>query len=85
MNREELRRTLERVQAELARTEPMGEEQRVRLEALTTDLRAVLDNEPTDESLRARLQDGVTHFEASHPDLSRGLAQVIDALALWGL
>jgi hypothetical protein len=85
MNRDELRRTLERVREELARAEPMGEEQRRRLETLQEDLGAVVDNEPPDGSLKARLEDAVTHFEASHPDLSRSLAQVIDALALWGL
>ncbi len=85
MTRDELRRLLERLQAELARTEAVDEPLRERLRALEDDIRSVLDRGAADPPLRKRLEDGVSHFEASHPDLARNLAQVIDTLALYGL
>ncbi|HET7600941.1 MAG TPA: DUF4404 family protein [Gemmatimonadales bacterium] len=85
MKQEELAATLERLHAELARTPATDPRTRELLERLQADVRSVLDRQPADESIRERLEDGVAHFEASHPALARNLAQVIDALALFGL
>jgi hypothetical protein len=86
MNREELRRTLERLRRELARAEPADEAMRERLRVLQADIQAALDQEPAEDgTLRRRLEDGVAHFEASHPELARSIAQVIDTLAFYGL
>lgn len=37
------------------------------------------------QGVRGRLAEGVRRLEASHPELSRTLANLIDALALYGL
>jgi hypothetical protein len=86
MNREELRRRLEQLDSELAATSAHDPRTRELLDRLRTDVRAALDDESADtSSLRARLEDAVAHFEAEHPSVAQRMANVIDALALWGL
>lgn len=86
MSREELRRRLEQLQSQLANTTSRDPRTREMLERLQADVRGALADESADTSpLRAKLEDAIAHFEATHPDLARTLAQVIDALALWGL
>jgi ABC-type transporter Mla subunit MlaD len=86
MSREDLRRQLEQLQSELANTSSRDPRTREMLERLQADVRGALADDSADtSSLRAKLEDAVAHFEATHPDLARTLAQVIDALALWGL
>lgn len=86
INREELRRRLEQLDSELAGTSSHDPRTRELLDRLRTDVRTALDDESADTaSLRARLEDAVAHFEAEHPTLAQRMANVIDALALWGL
>ena len=85
MNRDELRKALERLRAELAGANTMDAGLRERLRALQHDIGDALENEIPPASLRGRLEDAVVHFEASHPTVARRLAAVIDTLALYGL
>lgn len=86
MTPDDLRGVLERLQAELAQAGAVDQPLRERLRDLQHDIRSVLDRGPAAEPrLKKRLENGVSHFEASHPDLARRLAQVIDTLALYGL
>lgn len=86
MNREELRRRLEHLESELAGTSSRDPRTRELLDRLRTDVQAALADESVDTApLRARLEDAVAHFEAEHPAVAQRMANVIDALALWGL
>lgn len=85
MNQDRLRRILEQLHAELASTDAVDAPLRDRLRRLQRDVRDALATETPPASLRERLEDGVAHFEASHPTLASRLAEVIDTLALYGL
>jgi hypothetical protein len=85
MSQEDLRRALEQLHAELGRTGALEHSTRERLEALQSDVRHALDRSPEDTPLRARLEDAIVEFEASHPELARRLATVIDTLAFYNL
>ena len=57
------------------------------LERLASDLER-LAGSPGEESrhtMRGRLHEEVERFEASHPGVAKALANLIDALALYGL
>ncbi len=85
MNHERLRRILEQLHAELASTDAMDADLRGRLRELQREVREAIGREHPPASLRDRLEDGVAHFEASHPTVARRMAEVIDTLALYGL
>ncbi len=85
MKSDELRKILEQLHAELASTDTIDAALRDRLRALQRDIGDALGKETPPASLRGMLEDGVVHFEASHPTLARRLAAVIDTLALYGL
>ncbi len=84
MEKAQLRETLERLHAELNRTESVDETSRLLLRKLQLDIEELLESR-SGPSVRKRLQDGVHHFEASHPALARTIADVLDSLALVGL
>ena len=85
MNRQELHRELERLQRELARTDSSDP----RLKKLESDIQALLKSEDSEASrygdLGDQLKDSIYHFDASHPQLAKTMAQVIDSLALFNL
>jgi hypothetical protein len=86
---EKLRAVVDEIQAQLARAEGLGEGPRRSLERLVADLEGMLEPSPpaaVDETtLRPRAADWVTRLEASHPELSRTLGNLIDTLAFFGL
>ena len=85
MSQEDLRRTLEQLHAELGRAGALDPATRGRLEALQEDVRRALDRAGGEPPLRERLEDAIAEFEASHPELARRLATVIDTLAFYNL
>lgn len=85
MSQEDLRRTLEQLHAELGRAGALDPATRGRLEALQEDVRRALDRTGSEPPLRERLEDAIVEFEASHPELARRLATVIDTLAFYNL
>jgi signal transduction histidine kinase len=88
MSQEDLRRALEQMHAELGRAGALDDATRERLEALQADVGHALDRssgESLQERLRERLEDAIVEFEASHPELARRLATVIDTLAFYNL
>jgi hypothetical protein len=85
MSQEDLRRTLEQLHAELGRAGALDPATRGRLEALQEDVRRALDRTGGEPPLRERLEDAIVEFEASHPELARRLATVIDTLAFYNL
>jgi hypothetical protein len=85
MSQEDLRRTLGQLHAELGRAGALDPATRGRLEALQEDVRRALDRAEGEPPLRERLEDAIVEFEASHPELARRLATVIDTLAFYNL
>ena len=85
MSQDHLRRTLEQLHEELGQTGALDAGTRARLEALQDDVRRALDRRGGGSPLRERLEDAIVEFEASHPELARRLAPVIDTLAFYNL
>jgi hypothetical protein len=84
MSQEDLRRALEHLHEELGRASALDPATRDRLRSLEADVQSALAQSP-ESSLRERLEDGIIEFEASHPELARRLATVIDTLAFYNL
>ena len=87
---EHLRRRLEELHAELARTDSVDPDARAALEAVLTDLQGLLarseaEGRPEHASLAERLSLAGRHFEESHPKLTTTVGRVIDALAALGI
>jgi hypothetical protein len=91
MDQDQLHQRLSQLHAELVATKPVDAETRDRLEVLARDIRAVLDAEPKPASVEpyqamgARLKEAVASFEASHPQLSKTIENVIETLSLYNL
>jgi hypothetical protein len=85
MSQEDLRRALEHLHAELGRAGGLDPATRERLEALQSEVQRALERSPGESALRERLEDAIVEFEASHPELARRLAAVIDTLAFYNL
>jgi len=83
-----LHELLTELHSQLAAAQAVKPEDRDLLERLAKDIRETLDGGGAVKAaapLRAKMQRAVTVFEASHPALSRALANAIDALALYNL
>lgn len=91
MDQDQLHHLLAQLHAELVAARPVDAESRDRLQRLAQDIRAVLDANPRPASaapyhaMRPKLADAVTTFEASHPQLTKTIENVIDTLALYNL
>lgn len=85
MTRQDLDRLIRDLQDVLSAGTQLDEETLGQMRSLATDLEQLSAVPAAREGLRARLAEGVGRFEASHPALSRSLANLIDALALYGL
>lgn len=91
MDQVQLHRLLAQLHAELLAARPVDAESRDGLRRLAQDIRSVLDAKPTSataepyQAIRPKLKDAVTTFEASHPQLSKTIEQVIETLALYNL
>jgi hypothetical protein len=91
MDQDQLHRLLAQLHTELVAARPVDAESRDRLQRLAQDIRAVLDANPKPASavpyhaMRPKLKDAVTTFEASHPQLTKTIENVIDTLALYNL
>jgi hypothetical protein len=87
MTNHDLSALIRQLHEELATAPTLDPATREELSLLAADLertRATSESEKG-TGLRARLGQGVKRLEASHPALSRTLANLIDALALYGL
>jgi predicted component of type VI protein secretion system len=88
MNQPHLHKLLTELHAELLAARSVGPKDRDLLRQITEDIRAIVEAEPASNApgaLRQRLAEGVAAFEASHPQLSKTLANAIDTLALYNL
>jgi hypothetical protein len=88
MTNHDLSALIRQLHQELAALDTLDQATREELSLLATDLERAGGARQPEESgsgLRERLSEGVKRLEASHPELSRTLANLIDALALYGL
>jgi len=84
MSREDLKKQLERLRAELADAPELDVETRAALEALASDIERTLEGHGP-QSMRERFEDATLRFEAEHPRFARVLGEVADALAKIGV
>ena len=88
MTTHDLPALIRQLHRELASLDTLDHATREELRRLAADLERVAGEAATggeDSGLRDRLSHGVKRFEASHPALSETFANLIDALALYGL
>lgn len=86
MPRETLQRNLDRLHKELADTKSLDDETRELLAQVAQDIECVLADDVEDGThIGARVQSAALKFEAEHPNLSRALSEVTDALAKLGV
>jgi hypothetical protein len=83
------RATLEQLHRELMKARSEEHQVQKRLEELSRDVRQMLDK-PEEEHLHHRtlkenLQNSVRHFEASHPELTSVINNVLTSLAKMGI
>ncbi len=83
----DLRKQLESLHGELARTNSVDRDSRELLTALLDDISRLLESEPADseQSLTERLDGLAVQFEAEHPALGDAIRRVIDALGKAGI
>ena len=80
-NRREL---LEQLHTDLEQVEPTDEQGQRILDETRAEIQRALEDDDTD-SLVERLEDAVSHFEGTHPDLTNTIMVVIDTLSNMGL
>jgi hypothetical protein len=87
MTQPDLPTLVRQLHEELGRAPSLDATTRAELRDLASDLEraAGAGAQPSYEGLRGRLSEGVERFEASHPGVAKALANLIDALALYGL
>ena len=89
MDQQQLRDMLEKLHAELQRTESVDEAGRQRLHDLMRDIQEVLarsgeDVSPRYQSIVRQLTEAVKHFEVSHPQLTLAIGKALDILSQAG-
>jgi len=91
MSQPHLHKLLTELHAELLKSRSVDPKDRDLLRHLAEDIRGLVEKEPAARpagepgELRRRLAEGVTRFEASHPDLAKALANAIDTLAFYNI
>jgi hypothetical protein len=90
MTEESLRALVAGLRSELARAHDLDADAREALHSLAREVEAALQSEPagagaSGPALRDRLSDWVTELEASHPNLSRTVGNLVDTLAFYNL
>jgi hypothetical protein len=90
MEDQELRKLIEQLHAEIENTHTVDEKGQELLLHLDTDIRELLGRaggkslQPHPTTLQ-RMEDGLEHFEATHPDLTTLLARLLEALSNAGI
>ena len=90
MNNRISRGTLEQLHRELKKTQSEEKHVQERIDSLTRDVSRVLDQaeEETHEhhkTLKQNLEDAIRHFEASYPELTSIMNNVVTSLANMGI
>ncbi len=89
MDKQQLREQLEQLHAELAQVKTLDRTEAEMLEHLAGDIREVLEREESHarnySGLGERLKEAVARLEASHPQATDRMRQLIDQLAYLGI
>jgi hypothetical protein len=89
VKQDHLHKLLSDLHRKLLTTRSVAPKDRDLLRQLADDIRGLIEADASARAgrgeLRRRLAEGVTVFEASHPALSKTLANLIDTLALYNL
>ena len=90
MSKVELNHQLERLHEELQQIDSVDEQGQQLLQKLMSDIQKLIDSgdrsqKDVSERLGEGLKDGIELFEASHPQATMLMAQVIDALQKMGI
>lgn len=86
MTDQKLPELLQQLHDELERTESVDEGGREMLRHLSEDIQKFIDPaEDDDETLLARIQDAIDHFEVEHPTITAALSQVLNTLSNAGI
>jgi predicted component of type VI protein secretion system len=81
-----LRELLEKLHAELGRTDAVDDRSRELLHAVEGDIREALARSGEQpESLSDRLRETIERFEGTHPALTEAVSRVLDALVKMGI
>ena len=90
MDKQELHNRLEQLHAELGQIDSIDEREQQLLRSVMSDIKKLTETggpEPSDvpDRLGEGLKEGIQLFEASHPQATMLMGQVIDALAKMGI
>ena len=90
MDDQELRKLIEQLHAEIQNTHTLDEKGQELLIHLESDIRELLDRTegngvPVHPSTIQRLEEGLDHFEATHPALTTLLSRFLEALSNAGI
>jgi hypothetical protein len=90
MDDQELRELIEKLHDEIQNTRTVDEKGKELLTHLESDIRALLDLSgenatPVHPSTLRRLQEGLDHFEVTHPTLTILIAKVLEGLSNVGI
>jgi len=83
MNDQSLRNLLEQLQGELKRSGTMDAEGRELLRGLEREIHQFLERAEGEQARPAflrGLEDAITHFEVTHPALTRALSEMLNTL-----
>jgi hypothetical protein len=88
-DKQQLHGQLRKLHAELQQVESLIITEREMLDNLTKEVREILERESNYphhyRGLGERLRDAVAQFEASHPNLTNSMRDVIEQLAFMGI
>lgn len=90
MDDQELHSLLERLHTEIERNETLDEEERQMLQHLGEDIRELLarsegEEQQAEPSMTERLEESIYRYEATHPDLTLMLNQLLATLSNAGI
>lgn len=89
MDKKQLHNRLEQLHSELQQIESVDESEQQLLQTLMSDIKKLTEAGEGDPTVPDRLGDGLKEgielFEASHPQATMLMGQVIDALAKMGI
>lgn len=90
MDDQELRKLIEQLQTEIQNTHSVDEKDQELLLQLEAEIKVLLDRKagdvtPVHPSTIQRLEEGLSHFEATHPALTTLLSKFLEGLSNVGI
>jgi len=90
MDDQELRKQIEQLQAEIQNTHTVDKEGQELLRHLEAEIKELLGRKdvnvtPVHPSTIQRLEEGLSHFEVTHPELTSMLSRLLESLSNVGI